>query len=218
MYTNKKSLLFLLILLLLPITTKAYCTDEEKLYFKEIEDEYKVTYELNKETKNYTIKFYNAEPDRYTLGIYGVVDDNVKYKSISDNEEEYANIKPGEYKLGVFGVTKECDEAVKTFKLNLQKYNNFSEDPLCEGIEEFVLCQPTYDKEIDYETFVSRVNTYKKTQEKKQATIDKKDNNQMVEFIENNLFQIIIIGVFITAVIVTIILTAKSVKKSRRLE
>ena len=98
---------------------------------------------------------------------------------------------------------------------------------MCEGIEEFVLCQPTYDKEIDYDTFVSRVNTYKKTKQEKvvdepqKETENKKINviiNNILKFIQDNLFTITIITVFAIAIIVTIILTAKKIKKSRRLE
>ena len=99
-------------------------------------------------------------------------------------------------------------------------YNKLSEDPLCEGNEDFVLCNPSYDKEIDYDTFVSRLNTYKKNKGNNPSSSSNsvKEENAIITYIKNNLVSIITITIFIILVIITIILTAKSIKKSRRLE
>ena len=122
-------------------------------------------------------------------------------------------------------MTETCDDVLKTTILKLPKYNKYSEDPLCEGIEEFDLCNSTYDKEIDYDTFVSRVETYKRTKNKNENINNDNDTgnnnkllNNMKTYIEENLIQIIIVTVFIILVVITTIITAKSIRKSRRLE
>ena len=121
--------------------------------------------------------------------------------------------------MKIFGNTKECDELLKTINLNLAPYNKYSEDSLCEGIEEFVLCQPTYDKEIDRETFESRINTYKRTKNKNQKTPEiKQEENEILVRVKENLVQIIIILIFIILIVITAIVTIKSIRKSRRLE
>lgn len=204
------------------VPTYAACTKEDYDAFKKVEDEYTVKYSFNKETKDYIVTFYGTMFDKY--GYTTPEKMNLEKLVTSTNTSfAYSGIKSGEYVIEVLGYTEECQETLKTITLKLPKYNSLSEDPLCEGIEEFVLCQPTYDKDIDYETFVSRVNTYKKTKEKEPEEIieepeETKPIEELLEYIKNNLFQIIVITVFIILLIITTIITAKSIRKSRRLE
>ena len=83
----------------------------------------------------------------------------------------------------------------------------------------------TYEKEIDRETFESRVKTYIKTKEQHKEQETPKDNeknenglNELLLYIQNNLIQVIIIVIFIVLVIITTIVTIKQSRKSRRLE
>lgn len=221
----KYLLLTFLIPLLIPITAYAECTKEDIEHFKEIEDEYTITYEFDKETKKYSITFFNPNPEAYgyTLG-YAVSENEYKKKDFTTiKEEEFIeeNINPGEYDIEVISTNKECQKQFKKTTLKLSKYNIYSEDPICEGIEEFILCQTTYDKDIDYDTFVSRVNTYKKGHKKEQtepASIKTKEDNKIIKYIKDNIVQIIVITFFVIMVIITIYLTIKSARKSRRLE
>ncbi len=208
----------MLSLILLPCTIYADCTQEEIEHFKEIEDQYKVTYEFNKESKDYTLKFYSPEPNAYDFNIY--IDYEIDCKYFSEKEYECYHIHSGEVEVGIFSENKSCEKSFRDTKFQLTKYNTYSEDKLCEGIEEFVLCQPTYDKEITYDTFVERVNIYKKTKSKKEKVENKNQdtNSKVIDFIDNNITEIIIITIFIAVVVVAIILIAKSAKKSRRLE
>ena len=78
----------------------------------------------------------------------------------------------------------------------------------------------TYDKEIDYETFTARVKIYK-DQKKAEKAEDKNkiiDIKRIKTYVEDNLYEVIIVAIFIILLIITILLTIKSVKKSRRLE
>ena len=218
---RKKYITFTLMLSLLCMNkTYAACTQEEIDEFKKVEDEYKITYEFNKVSKDYTIKLYNLEPEKYGLSIELQGSNESLLKTSTINEIIHENVKPGEYNVEIKGITKDCKDTMKKVYLNLPKYNIYSEDELCKGIEEFVLCQQTYEKEIDYDTFVSRVNTYKKTKEK-QSIEDKpkpKEKLQIVEYIKENLVEIIIVLTFVILLTITIIITLKSARKSRRLE
>ena len=220
---RKKIIISTLILSLFSINqVYASCTKEELEEFKKIEKEYKVTYEFNKATKDYTVTFNSPK-----TGIYDYIfriDENKICKDIDELgiKTECYNISPGEYEIEIIAKTENCNDVLKKTTLKLPQYNNFSDDPLCIGIEEFYLCKSTYDKKIDYETFVSRVNTYKKTKENKDENqIEKHENTKNEEikkFIENNITKIIIITIFLILLIITMIVTIKSIRKSRRLE
>ena len=175
----------------------------------------------NLKAKKYDVTISRTEPDiyDYALGF----DNDVHCEEIGEQTAKCYNVSPGTYNIKIYGQTKSCDDLFENTMLYLPEYNKYSEDPLCKGIEEFVLCQPTYDKEIDYDTFVSRVNTYKKTKtEEENETITPKDDNgnsnRVLTYIKNNLFDVIVISAFIILMIITIILTLNSIKKSRRLE
>lgn len=219
---NRKKYLIFTTMLSLLCMNKAYaaCTQQDINDFKKVEDEFKVTYEFNITTKDYDLTFRNPNPDKYAYS-YGKDLSEMKYKSGDAGELTYSGIKPGKYKISIIGVSNECRDELKVINISLSNYNKYSEDKLCEGIEEFVLCQKTYDKEIDYDTFVSRVNTYKKTKEnnnKNGSDETNKKENYIIKYLKNNIFSIIIIVTFAILLITTIIITVKNIKKSRRLE
>lgn len=218
---NRKKYLILTAMLSLLCINKTYaaCTQEEINEFKKIEDEYKITYEFNLATKDYNVTIYNPYPD-----MYGYIPDEkidlTKYISYTEKSITIGEVKPGKYEFKIISVTTECKN-LKTLKVSLSNYNAYYNDPMCKGIEEFYLCQPTYDKKIDRETFESRVNTYKNTKSnKKEENIqqEEKKENQIIKYIKENLLQIIIIVIFIILVIITTITTIISIRKSRRLE
>ena len=217
-------LLILTIFLLFPIITYADCTTEELNNFKKLEQEYKVTYKYDKTKQRYQILFTNPDPKTYGYTITHPQDANgmtttVNIYEVQETTTEYSVGTYGTYEIKIIGLTNTCNETLKRTNLKISKYNPYSEDPLCDGIEEFVLCQETYDKDIDYDTFVSRVNTYKNQKaEAKSETNNGPKENKVLEYIEDNLLKIIIIVIFIVLVAVTTILTIQSSKKSRRLE
>lgn len=221
MKNNFKILLFLTLSLLPIHNVYATCSEEEIKDFQKVQDEYKATYKYNKETKDYTLTIRDLYPDKYTFELLGDNIENIDVDYLEESNEYIFNKVPsGIYEINYWGITDTCFEVLKKETLKLSKYNNYSEDPLCEGIEDFVLCQPTYDKEIDYDTFVSRVNTYKKNLPKKEDSKDDntKEDNQIIKYIKSHLLPIIAISIFIIVLIPSIILIAKSLKKRRRLE
>lgn len=218
---NRKKYLIITTVLSLLCVNKAYaaCTQQEINEFKKIEDEYKITYEFDKQTKDYILVFKTPLEKKYDFIIY--TNTNLNCKKINEEKTECYNIKPDEYKIGIVGITNTCKDELKSIKLELSRYNNFSEDPLCQGNEEFVLCQPTYDKEIDYETFISRIKTYIKTKNNKNPIEEQNEESNkdiLKQYIKENLLTIIIVVMFVILIIITTVLTIKSIRKSRRLE
>ena len=207
------------IFLLLPSVIYADCSDEIINEFKEVEDEFKLAYEYNKETETYNIKIYNPNPEKY---LYIPIDEKVQNKctNIEENDITCEAIPADNYTFLIISTDNTCTDALKSVFLNLNNVNKYWNDPLCEGIEDFVLCDPTYDKDITYEDFVSRVETYKKTnhQKEKQESKNKDSENKVIEYISNN-YQIITIMIAAAiALVLIVILIAKKAQKSRRLE
>lgn len=223
----KKRYIVLTLVLSLIGMNKSYaaCTQEQLNDFKLVESNYKVTYELNRTTEKYNVILHRDINNKYTY----IIDGNM-YKNeniyVKDNEIICKNISPGEYTIEIVDTNDNCKEAYKTITIKVPRYNKYSEDRLCEGIEEFYLCQETYEKEIDRETFESRINTYRTKKEKdnnKQEKIEtsKEDDKgilEIIEYVQKNLTQVIIIAVFIILIIITTIVNIKQSRKSRQLE
>lgn len=223
---NKKRYLTLTLVLSLIGMNKSYaaCTQEQLDAFKLVEKEYKVTYELNQTTKLYNVIFHRDINKNYTY----LIDGNMNFNNVmsSDTNIIYNDVLPGKYSIGIIHIESDCQEELKSFDIKVPRYNIYSEEPLCEDIKEFYLCKESYDKEIDRETFVSRVNTYKKSLDKKENTQEESvkeetTNNiidQILKYIKENLIQVIIITIFTILLIITAIVTIKQSRKSRRLE
>ena len=222
----KKKYIALILMLSLLNANKTYaaCTQEQINEFERIKEQYKITYEFNNSRKDYTITFQIPYPDKYGY----LIDENINIEGNvtgTDTSFTVSGVSSGQYIFDVIGIEEGCDDTLKNITLKLPRYNAYSEDPLCQGIEEFVLCQPTYEKEIDRDTFISRVNTYKKTKENKieqQPVEENEEKNgvieKTIEYIKENLLQVIIVAVFIVLVIITTIVSINSIRKSRRLE
>lgn len=221
---NKYKRITLFFLLFSLFNTKVYasCTTEEKNAFKKVESKYNITYEFDKTSKDYTITLHNPKYKLFSYSIdYDIDNSKMKYKEEGETLTlTYGGVPSGDYNIEIIGMTDTCDDTLKEIKLHLPKYNKYADDPLCEGYEEFVLCNPTYEKEIDYDTFVSRLNTYKKNKSNLPSSSSNttKTDSEIITYIKDNLTTIIVIIVFIILLIITAILTAKSIKKSRRLE
>lgn len=222
---KKKRYIALTLILSLLCMNKAYatCTQEAKDEFDKIKNEYKITTTFDSATKSYIMKIQEAKPDKF--GYVFDIDYEYECKEISNTVTECTGLKDGtSFTATVMGVTNECSELVREDFIRLEKYNQFYEDPLCEGIEEFALCQEIYDREIDRETFEQRVKYYKESKQEKIEEEQKKQEeekdvlNKTTSYAKENPLQIIIIIVFIVLVIISSIIGYKYIRKSRRLE
>lgn len=222
MIKNKYIGLTILLSLFNITTVYASCTKEELNEFKKVEDQYKVIYEYNRTTKTYDMYFRKDSEKKFNYKVYSSKE--FTCDESNNNVIKCSGFPLEPYDIEIYSTSETCTDVLKTISFDLSHYNEYFDDPLCEGIEEFVLCSPTYEKEIEYETFVSRVETYKRTKEKKEhdeiEKIEDKKNmfDDVYDYIKNNLYTLIISIIFVILVIVTIILSIRSTRKSRRLE
>lgn len=229
---NKKKYITFSVLLSLLCMNNVYaenCNMEIIQDFQGIQDIYKINYRYNVENESYTIILKYSTNPTYEYKIYDKDRKEIKdleCNNINSTTKECHYFKPGTYKYDIYGENNTCRQTVKIGDIQIKELKNYSTDPLCKGIEEFVLCQKDYYKDLDYETFVSRVNIYKKTKQEKieKENIQRQEEqknakkNQIKEYIEENLVQIIIIVVFVILLIVTLVVGYKTMRKSRRLE
>jgi len=205
----------------------ADCSQQMQNEYEKIKDQYKVTATYDSVTKTYTIRVKTADNDNFGYGL-GFEYDPAKCTELSKTEFECKGMEPGTSISGyVVGNTNECRDIFREDVIELEKNNQFYGDPLCEGIEEFVLCQEMYDKEIDRETFESRIETYKeskkeeKNDNKEEQPLEQKENNKPnlhSNYLKDNLKQIIIITIFVILIIITIIITTIRTRRRDRLE
>lgn len=219
MKKNIYLLLIVFLFMLLPSFVYADCTDEVIAHFKKIENDYKITYEFNREKESYNIKIYNAEPEQFIF-VPEKEEDNVKCTELEKQNVECEGFTMDIHPMLLISTSEECDYVLTEKDLDLSKKNKYWNDPLCKDLEEFVLCDPSYDKEISYDDFKSRIETYKKSKVKKEkeTTKNKDNNNQIIEYIGKNYQILSIIIALSIALVLLIILIARNLKKSRRLE
>ena len=220
---------------MLPTTTYADCQSD----FEKNEPDFKVTYEYNADTDDFTIILPVPNVNNYGFIFYHSIDSS----NAAENNGKQAIIikgyKKDTYTYGIKANTGACkDTVVKQETIKLEKTNPYVNDPLCKGNEEFILCQKDYNyaAEINREAFESRLKAYieskdDKDTQNKDATKDNKDsqktnddNNKdsfiirIINYISENIVNTIAIAIFIISLMVTIVLKIKSEIRSRRLE
>ncbi len=232
--------LFILTFLALSPKAYAYCTDYEKNHFKEIENQYKITYDYDAKNDKNIMKIYNPEPNKYEYRVRTDTDSNanVVFKRIDNYNYEVTGKIYVEYTIEVVGKTSTCNDVLKTIVLSPPPQDGYHNDKLCEGIEDFILCQSEYTEPVTREEFESRVEAYKESIQKDNnintpgnntnntpndenngnTTDSKNIINKTISYIQENIVQVIIIIIFIILLVVTAIISIKSAIKSRRLE
>lgn len=229
---------FLLTLILFSMLTQrvnAYCSSSEIQKFKEIERSIKTTKTYDEKTKQYTVIYYLK--DLSFIG-FTLKNEEIECSFISFNEYKCTSRNDiFDENISIVGVSSTCNDVLKE-RIATKKptYNKYADNEQCKGIEDFVLCQKDYDKELTEEEFKTRVESYKKTKTKNNSlttnqSSNKSDNNkqsetkkQLINFdsiikvIQDNYILVIASIIFVILIIITIILSYKRYKQSRWLE
>lgn len=227
----KKRYIALTLMLYLLSINKAYastCTESARQEFNQIQNQYKITTTYNDENKTYNMKIETANTNKF--GYVFTIEQEYSCNKVSDTVTECTGLKPGiSFYARVIGMTNECNDLLKEEEIKLIRNNEYYGDPLCEGIEEFVLCQKMYDKEIDRETFEERIEIYKEKQESKKEEKKKQQEkeqeekisntlNETINYIKENFIQVVIVIIFIILVAITTVISIITARKRRRLE
>ena len=199
---------FLLVLvLLMPINTKAYhevidsrCTTSLKLSIKEEAED--VTYRLSKTEEGevlYNLIFYNLT-------------DNLVLKDTDDNiikNTRIDRLKPGsKLIINIYASNNNyCAGYKATTKIiNVPYYNKFSKSEICQGYENYYLCDENTNINMTEEEFNGKMKIYiasLKNQERKLDLVEEDNEFNLIEFVKKYgvyaLGAIAIVGVIIGA-------------------
>ena len=222
---KKKYIALILILSLFSVdidNVYAGCSKELEKEYSQIRRQYKTTTKFDSNTKTYTAIIENAISDNFAYA--SAIISTYECEKKSDTITECYGIKPGTtLYASVVGKTEDCKSELRQDEIKLDDLNKYYGDELCKGIEEFVLCQETYGREIDRETFENRINKYKESKQQKIEEQQKNEKNEsslnkITNYIKENLIQTVIVIVFIILLTISTIIMLNTSKKSRRLE
>lgn len=223
---NVKYVIFVFITLFFNIFyVQAQCTNEEIDNLKESVKEIKITYRhlgvLEKDDIVYNNEFEviikNVIDDLYI----SLFNDTIILKP--SNGEIISTFNNGNWKFNFY--SKKCGKLIDTIDVFIPKFNEYSLDPLCEGINgnDFPLCGKYYEYDVSYDSFKERVEHYRVTHNIDDNKINdnvtqKKDINfkYIVDFIIDFLIKYKLYVSILLISILIIIIVAIVIKKKRK--
>lgn len=153
----------------------ASCTDEEISSLKELVKDIKITYKHLGKVEDEVGIYYN----RFEVNVKNVPDD-FYILAISDTYKLQPKegiiteiFNNGTWDFNIY--SNKCNEKISEIKVFIPKFNTYSLDPLCEGIDgqDFPLCGKYYEYDVSYNDFEKRVKHYRAT-----YNINNIDNNE----------------------------------------
>ncbi len=172
-----KLILFTLILIL-PLKVFGACTVDDKIRYLSLASNITTSYDYIEanDRVTFSITIHNVHKDL-------VVKDTVNNKSYSSNRNDLnnytiSNLKDGNnYSFSIYAKRGDCSyKLLNTVYVNLPRYNKYYKDPICNGLDNYNLCQRWGEiGNINYETFKEKVEEYKK-----ETVVEEeiKDNNK----------------------------------------
>lgn len=219
---NKMFLLLIFLILLLPINVKAeQCSSEFRqsllklantidIKYNYIEN-YESTSEIDPD-KNNRFKFIISNLPKEII----IVDNLMHQQFINDTDSEIANkesipvIGGASYKFVFYYSGDSCDQyLIKSQTIDLPIYNEYWNDNVCNGAENYIYCQKLIPNKISYESLSKRVEEYKNKNTVNNDEINNDSND------ENSYFKYVIISIPIVIVVLVIILFIVKKKKRR---
>lgn len=220
-----KKIMFLLIMFLLSINVVyADCSTEDIKKYKA-------------QVNNVDITYMVREPELGEFGIInGIIDLIIQnlpdgfyvYSSYFDSNYYVSDWENGiiymydhmygNYSFNIYH--ESCpSKKIRTIQFKVPRYNPYSEDELCNDIPEGNLdvCEPWYDYDLDYDTFVKKVEDYK-MQSKPKAEVEKDWFTSVIDTITTFLSTYITYIILGIVVLITIVVIIMINRKRGRLE
>jgi len=210
MVNNMIRVLKYLVILLVFMTFKSNvvfameCSSKELDSLKELAKKVDITYNIyNEEDKTFEINVINLNKYLYIYDF--VLGNEITYKN-SNIYTYYAKISNTRYNYNIYASNKtNCARKLLLEKgFFVPKTNPFYNDDLCQGVEDFYLCDFWYPLDITYYDFQKKVLKYKEEKKDEKKEKDKIENNKddyiniIYRFITNNytylLMGIILLG------------------------
>ena len=220
---NIRYIFFTIIILLIGIFhVEASCTDEELSILKQAADKIKITYkhlgkvedeEGSYHYNDFEVNIKNISDDLYILTLANTI------KLIPEKQQIKTTLSSGLWSLNLYSI--KCDQKIDEISVSIPKFNEYSLDPLCDGIngDDFPLCGKYYEYYVSYENFKIRVNNYRATHKQEDNKDNVKENylivllNKIIDFIVEYRFHLSISLLVILLVLVVLVITRK--QKSR---
>ena len=217
---------FLIVILILVISfykinvEAASCTLDEKKALKQEAQAIEIIANLDSEESPIHEHYYSVNFTNFNQKFYITDSDGARYEynSKHNSDKLYGKYAPGKivtFKIyGAMG--KNCAfELLSTIRVTFEHYNDYYLSPLCEGIEEYSLCQRNYSGKIESESwFVEQVKKYKASLEKQEEPEKEKNIiEEITKYLAENPHIIVIAIVVILLIIVIIVIKIKENKK-----
>ncbi len=207
----------LIIFLGIPIVN-ADCSNEEIELLKKEANKIKVTYEHMGKVETYdgpTYNRFNVEitniPDNFYIKIY----DDTKYTP--ENGTVTKELLYGKWQIKVY--SEKCEKEIDTISFKLPKFNMYSLDPLCKGIDgnDFPLCGKYYEYDVSYDSFKQRVEHYRITHKIEDNTDEPKEEKNNFDIILKylNEYKVYISIGLGTILVITLIIILIKKKRNR---
>ena len=165
----------------------------------------------------FDLGIYNITSDLYVLVSNNIdsTTEKITFEKAIDGKYVYNVVYTGEvvtYKFEVFGNSEGCNEvSIRTSYVTTPLRNEYAEIGACEEVPDFYLCQKYVTKNVDYETFSKKLESYKtKIKEEKEQATEKE--HPILSFVNN--YKYIIVSLIIISGGVTIFIVIKK-KRSR---
>lgn len=216
---NVRYILFSIIILLIGIFhVEASCTNEELSILKQTADKIKVTYkhlgkvadeEGSYHYNDFEVNIKNISDDLYILTLANTI------KLIPERQQIKTTLSSGLWSLNVYSI--KCEQKIDEISVLIPRFNEYSLDPLCDGIngDDFPLCGKYYEYDVNYENFKIRVNNYRITHKIEDNKENSKENrlsvlfNKIIDFVVEYRFYLSISLLIILLVLIVFIITGK---------
>lgn len=209
-------IIFIFAIFLIPNVYAEDCDSTDIKRLRVLANDVDISYEYNDDIYDsdgfkifdtYKVVVSNLSDELYVIESKTNLD--LRSYSVNDGSITIDRLYSGNKSFKIY--SKNCsNKLVRTYNVNLPKFNNYSNDPNCEGHENLEVCQKFYDSSnIDYEEFMSIIDN----SDRKADDVDNdksKDENKYIKFIKDNYIYISIgSGVLIIIIIVLIVLRHK---------
>lgn len=220
---KKKNLLIIILILVISFckvnVEAASCTTDEKNALKQEAKMIEIITNLDSEENPlhehyYSITFNNWNEKFYIEDSKGTI-----YQMMPGHTPDklYGIYFPGSViTFKVYGAYKQtcAYTLLATIRVTFPHYNDYYLSPLCEGIEEYSLCQRTYSGKIESEAwFEEQIKKYKASLEKKEEPKEEKNIiEEITKYLSENPY---IIVITIVVILLTVIIIIKNIKSNK---
>ncbi len=164
----KKFLLVIMLCILFPITAQAECSTDEKIALSKMVSNIKITPVFNEEIEKFNILISNITPSVY------LKDMKTKVEYVNTGGEVIIyNVNPNQsYRIRFYSAIPACyGDTITTIYVTLPGYNKYYKDPLCEGLEDYKICQKwvnyNYNR-TQFETEIKKIDKEEKIEKKEE--------------------------------------------------